>query len=321
MPTLAQAIVVGNNNGGNPQVNLKGVFVGNPYTNPNENSRGTYDTYYGKQLVSYPTWQEWYKSCDDGDKTNVECISSEVQLSTEVGEDVDPYALNYPDCNALNFNEQFWFLKHVVRDTLKRPLPPYWEKLTKKYDSMMDDMGWNVNKDMNKFRRLQPISNPDGIFPLPGYDACSQNYATQYLNRKDVQSAIHANYTIWTDCGGVDYNYTDSENDMATIWQWLILNSDLHMMVISGDDDSVCGTIGTQSWIWNLGYDADNSGWYSWTYNDQVAGYFVNFDTSSAGSGAQFQFGTVHSAGHMIPWTQPGRSLQAFRNYLANKWD
>lgn len=327
MPTLGQAIVEGNNNNGNPQINLIGIFVGNPFTNEAENRRGAYDTYYGKQMVSYPAWNEWYTDCKDGDETSARCLALEGNINAQLGGDVDPYALDYPVCNGLVFNERFWFLKHVIRDTFKRPIPLFYEKLAQKYEAdlqEMEDMGWNVNNKnelYDKIRRLQPVDNPMGIFPLPGYQECSSNYATEYLNKKDVQNAIHAkNTTIWHECGGVAYNYTDSENNMADVWQWLIVNSDLHMMVISGDDDSVCGTIGTQSWIWNLGYPADNNGWNPWTYNDQVAGYFVNFDTSSANSGAKFQFGTVHSAGHMIPQTQPGRSLTAFRNFLADTW-
>ena len=28
----------------------------------------------------------------------------------------------------------------------------------------------------------------------------------------------------------------------------------LNLLVYSGDDDDVCATVGTQSWIWDLGY-------------------------------------------------------------------
>ena len=35
----------------------------------------------------------------------------------------------------------------------------------------------------------------------------------------------------------------------------------LDIAVISGDDDSVCATIGTQDWIWDLGYRTDGKKW------------------------------------------------------------
>ena len=46
----------------------------------------------------------------------------------------------------------------------------------------------------------------------------------------------------------------------------------LSLLVYSGDDDSVCGTIGTQSWIWDLG-PATVGNWSSWSLGGQVAGY------------------------------------------------
>ncbi len=39
-PTLAKAIVDGNAAGANAQINLAGILVGNPYTNPFENDIG-----------------------------------------------------------------------------------------------------------------------------------------------------------------------------------------------------------------------------------------------------------------------------------------
>lgn len=156
-----------------------------------------------------------------------------------------------------------------------------------------------------------------GEFPDPSYEQCAQAYATEYLNRPDVQQAIYVNNppVIWTDCSdSIDYNRSDGENPMEPIWIWLIENSDLRMQVVSGDDDSVCGSIGTQSWIWNIGYSANsNNNWKAWEFNSQVAGYYTAFNT---GTKASFCFATVHSAGHMIPQTQPQRSLASFTNFL-----
>ena len=72
---------------------------------------------------------------------------------------------------------------------------------------------------------------------------------------------------------------------MEPYYQYLIDNSDIKILVFSGDDDSVCGTIGTQSWIYDLDYDI-TSRWTSWDYEGQVAGYVEKFDG--------FTFATVH---------------------------
>jgi len=42
---------------------------------------------------------------------------------------------------------------------------------------------------------------------------------------------------------------------MTSYYNYLIDgNFGLNILVYSGDDDDVCATIGTQSWIWRLGY-------------------------------------------------------------------
>jgi len=310
MPTLAKQIVEGNNQGNTPQINFKGVFVGNPYTDPHENAKGMYDTWYGHQMVSYPSWNTWFLKCDDGDTSNVACDNAIVALNDEIG-GVDPYALDYPVCNdKLN---QYWFLKKVVRDMLGRPLPKQYEEIAQKHDAYSEKMS-----AMSKEEREAALKS--GEFPDPTYQQCAQAYATEYLNRPDVQEAIYVQgRVIWTDCSDtINYNRSDGLNPMEPVWQWLVSNSNLRMTVVSGDDDSVCGTIGTQSWIWNMGYQpVVGSNWKSWQLDNQVAGFYTAFNTDTK---ASFCFSTVHSAGHMIPQTQPQRSLAAFTNFLTSQF-
>jgi len=196
---------------------------------------------------------------------------------------------------------------------LGRPLPKRYEEMAKKHDIYV-----------KKLRAMTPeertVALKSGEFPSPAYQQCASAYGTEYLNRPDVQESIFVHERIlWTDCSDIvaaEYNNSDGQNPMEPIWIWLIENSDLRMTVVSGDDDSVCGTIGTQSWIWNLGYNANpNANWLPYLVSDQVAGYYTAFKTNTP---ASFCFATVHSAGHLIPQTQPERSLAAFSNYLSS---
>jgi len=192
---------------------------------------------------------------------------------------------------------------------LGRPLPKQIEEIAQQHDLYTKKMS-----SMSPHERKKALKS--GEFPDPAYQQCAQAYATEYLNRPDVQDAIYVHeHTVWTDCTDtIDYNRSDGQNPMEPNWIWLIENSDLRMTVVSGDDDSVCGTIGTQSWIWNLGYSANPSyNWMAWQLNGQVAGYYTAFKTNTK---ASFCFTTVHSAGHLIPQTQPARSLTAFSNFI-----
>jgi hypothetical protein len=299
---LGQQIIIGNKNGGNPQVNFKGIFVGNPYTDPVENSIGEYDTWYGHQMVSLPAWKQWYVACQNGNATNAACAQAEALLNEEIG-DVDPYALDYPVCEeALGGSEREQFLRLVVKGANGRPVPQYYEKRFAKIEA---------EREVYR-RRLQ------GGFPVsPNYDPCAQNHATLYLNEPDVQSAIHAVPTLWTDCSfKIAYSPESMRNPMEPTWKWLVAqNSGARFTIVSGDDDSVCGTAGTQSWVWNLGYGVQ-SNWQPWLYEGQVAGYLTKFQTTGSSKRPALNLVTVHSAGHLIPQTQPERSLASFTNYL-----
>jgi carboxypeptidase C (cathepsin A) len=276
MPTLAQTIVEGNAAGQNPKINFPGFMVGNPYTDPVSNDYGTYSTFWGHQLVSKPTWDQWVAACPTKDP--VLCAQSEIQMEIQVG-DLDPYALDYPVCLSSSAAkagraQRLWLLNHIASPHRKKAM-----KLT-----------------------------------APGdYDPCVDNYATTYLNRADVQAAIHAKPTKWAECSNkIEYNSSDSQVPMEPIYQNLINNYKLHILVYSGDDDSVCSTSGTQDWIYNLGYPITQN-WASWTdTSGQVGGYLIKFKG--------INFATVHNAGHEVPTYQPERALEVFSNYLANKW-
>jgi len=310
MPTLAQQIVLGNQAGGKPQVNFKGFFVGNPYTDPVENEKGQFDTWYGHQLVSYPSWQQWYTHCKDGESTtNAQCAAARAALNAEVGSSIDPYALDFPVCNALDgsgpsastISERVMFMKRVIKDALGRPVPGVYAKLVAQLEADMAVM---------KRRRLEL---GDSDFPPGDYYPCESNWEVEYLNQPKVQEAIGARPTLWTDCSiKVDYSFASMQNPMEPTYKWLIETApELRITIVSGDDDSVCGTLGTQSWIWNMNYTVNpQDDWKQWTDSTgQVGGYTVKFEKA-------FNFITVHSAGHMVPETQPRRSLEAFTMYL-----
>ena len=117
----------------------------------------------------------------------------------------------------------------------------------------------------------------------------------------------------------------------------------IRMLVFSGDDDSVCSTAGTQTWIWGLGVEpkSDNDTWQPWTRDDgQVAGYVTRFDMSphfdrqkkdsnhfhrhgddyGRAVVSSFSFVTVRGAGHEVPSYRPKQALEVFRKFLNGEW-
>ncbi|CAA0826991.1 Serine carboxypeptidase-like 34, partial [Striga hermonthica] len=62
--------------------------------------------------------------------------------------------------------------------------------------------------------------------PLSGYDPCAWKYTTVYLNRADVQRALHANVTglsyPWTHCSNAIEKWNDSPFSILPILRQLI---------------------------------------------------------------------------------------------------
>lgn len=160
-------------------------------------------------------------------------------------------------------------------------------------------------------------------FGYLSYEPCEDNYAADYLNKDDVKTSIHVKtYIQWEECSRTTkYNLADKMLPMEHYYK-TILNSkthaDLRVLVYSGDDDGVCGTIGTQRWIFDLGFSV-SSLWKTWFNNDgQTAGYITKFNTPFS-KDSRFSFITVHFAGHEVPTYKPKEALQLFQMYLDNK--
>jgi carboxypeptidase C (cathepsin A) len=148
----------------------------------------------------------------------------------------------------------------------------------------------------------------------------------QYLNRNDVQKALHTKPGIkWTICAKGVINYHKDGLPRTHLYRELVKmgiegEHSLNMLVYSGDDDSVCSTAGTQEWIYDLGAEAgENLLWKPWKANEQTAGFVTHFDLGDSAD-ATFTFVTVHGAGHEVPAYRPIEALQMFRMFLRGEW-
>jgi carboxypeptidase C (cathepsin A) len=282
MPTLAKKLL---DDGSVPQ--FSGVFLGNPLTYMMYRNYGQYGTYWGHQLLPAPLWAQYEAAhCASTFPPSSTCTNI-TSMMDEILAGFDPYALDYDICShpgiAAGRHER-WTLHHTVQRA----------------------MGALQGKQLQ-------VSAP--------YDPCSMNHLVKYLNRADVQAAIHVKQnTTWSMCSeevSRAYNATDVNLPMMPIWKELIHRGDLNIMIVSGDDDSICATLGTQQWIWDLGYSPKaGKTWSPWKVADQVAGFQTHFAVPTGESRGAFGFTTVHSAGHMVPSTQPERSLALVKEFL-----
>jgi len=291
MPTLAKKIVDSNADNKNPTLNFKGFAVGNPYTNFYSGTPSGLVTYWGHQLVARPTWLKYEDKCINAKRPNAEeCEELLVAMYGEIG-DLNPYALDYPVC---------------VAD----------ERTNKKASNVQGKhlQSFLHHDASSKLRKAVGLSGSvDDALP---YDPCVDDYTVSYMNLDDVKSALHVKSDIlWAECSRtVRYSVKDKESDMTSYYNYLIDGDfGLNILVYSGDDDSVCSTEGTQSWIWDLGYRHVGRKWNTYTFNDQTAGYFTQFK-------GKLGFLTIRNAGHEVPTYQPEIALDMFTKYLKGEW-
>lgn len=164
--------------------------------------------------------------------------------------------------------------------------------------------------------RRSPSSN-NGNRPLRprynAYDPCLDNYVSDYLNRRDVQDALHANTT-----GSIPYGWSACSDPLFQHWQdsnastlpviKKMVDAGLRVWVYSGDTDARVPVTSTRHALRKLGL-ATKKQWREWFTSDQVGGYTVDYDGLT--------FVTIRGAGHMVPTVTPVQASQLFAHFLA----
>ena len=249
------------------------------------------ETYWGKQLLPKPTWDKYVANgCLEvtNQFNNSMCSTLILDFMKKIG-NLNPYALDYPVCVS---QQQIWTTRMLY-------------ETSKMYN----------NEFSNAFLALKD-----------SYEPCEDNYAANYLNDPDVKNALHVKSSIeWEECSRtVKYEYMDKMLPMEHYYNELlnaVSDKDLRIMVYSGDDDSVCGTIGTQKWLWTLGFPVKKDEyWKVWKVDGQTAGYISQFDTPFSNE-SRLTFATVHFAGHEVPTYKPKEAFVLFQAYLNNDYN
>lgn len=185
------------------------------------------------------------------------------------------------------------------------------------------DVCINKPTSVHYLARLLADAMPAGLFarPLlnqPGYDPCLDNEVEIYLNRPDVQQALHANVSgtlegPWHTCTGtIEYSRDDVLTSMLGVWDDLLHRNSIRLLVYSGDIDAIVPVIGSRKWIEGLNLDVVEK-WRPWrSSTGQVAGWTQDFERG-------LSFATVRGAGHMVPYTQPERAMYLFQSFIHNR--
>ncbi|KAK8655320.1 hypothetical protein V6N13_107902 [Hibiscus sabdariffa] len=146
-------------------------------------------------------------------------------------------------------------------------------------------------------------------------DVCVEDETVNYLNRQDVQKALHARLVgvrKWAVCSNVlDYELLDIEIPTITIVGKLV-KAGIPVMVYSGDQDSVIPLTGSRTLVNQLAKELGlrtTVAYRVWFAGQQVGGWTQVY-------GNILSFATIRGASHEAPFSQPERSLVLFKAFL-----
>mmetsp|Transcript_7110 Transcript_7110/g.13450 ORF Transcript_7110/g.13450 Transcript_7110/m.13450 type:complete len:581 (-) Transcript_7110:4875-6617(-) len=321
----------GGGGGGGAIENFRGFLVGNPFVDPFSNYVTMIQTYYMHGLVALPLYREWEQHCTD--KSNYplhKCNFLVYTIFKQAGNRINPYALDYPVCNedmsSTSGGDQG--NESLVEGGL------YYRNTTTVGgggggggETVLPSHHVSVQSAM--LMKLGSILNPPFLSKGDLYDPCAELHLHLYLNREDVKDALHVDRNRkWYMCtsSNIDYSREDYNKPQMFLYKELIQRArksgtKLKMMIYSGDDDSVCSTASTQSWIFDVGASPYSGKlWRPWQVGKQTAGFLTEFDLGK-GTNSSFIFVTVHGAGHEVPSYRPKEALALVKSFLNNDWD
>uniref|UniRef100_A0A0E0LFY6 Carboxypeptidase n=1 Tax=Oryza punctata TaxID=4537 RepID=A0A0E0LFY6_ORYPU len=144
------------------------------------------------------------------------------------------------------------------------------------------------------------------------YNPCVDYRVINYLNRGDVQAALHANVSgaipyRWAPCSDVLTNWTDAPASTLPDIAGLV-GAGLRVWVFSGDTDDRVPVTSTRYALRKLKLKTVRP-WKEWFTSDQVGGYTVLYEGLT--------FVTIRGAGHMVPMITPVQARQLFAHFLA----
>ncbi|XP_020080034.1 serine carboxypeptidase-like 34 [Ananas comosus] len=150
--------------------------------------------------------------------------------------------------------------------------------------------------------------------PRAGVDPCDDSYTVAYLNRPDVQKALHANVTnipySWDLCNNDYPNWQVAPASVLPIIRKLV-GGGIRIWVYSGVEDGRIPVSSTRYTMEKLNLTITQD-WQPWYSNSQVGGSNIVYKGG-------LTHVTVRDAGHMVPMDSPTVARKLFAHFLANK--
>jgi len=272
VPLLVKTVLDGNR-ADNPYINLTGFAIGNALLDGdnNDNSAIYFGYYHG--LIGETLWEDLNAACPNGifyPPSGPLCAKYYAQANTAIFDS----GINYYDIDRECYHNGL-----EAQVTL---------------NALFGHSGlhFDIQQGTNQARGDVPCIDSEG--------------ATIWLNKKEVQEALHVNTNLqnWTICSDT-LIYKRSVTSTLYLFDELLDN--YRALIYNGDTDLACNFLGDQWGVASLGKTLirDRRPWY---VNKQVAGFVDQYD--------QITFTTVKGIGHMVPQWAPEWALVMFSQFL-----
>ncbi|CAE6075925.1 unnamed protein product [Arabidopsis arenosa] len=159
-------------------------------------------------------------------------------------------------------------------------------------------------------------SKPKKRTTIMEVDPCSGNYVKAYLNRENVQEAMHANTTKlpyeWNSCNddlNLLWTETDKDVSMTPILHEL-MGKGVRVMIYSGDVDLAVPFTSTVAVLKEMNLTVVKE-WRPWFTGGQLGGFTEDYK-------GNLTYATVKGAGHMVPTDKPIHALNIFTSFIRN---
>ncbi|KAH7286719.1 hypothetical protein KP509_32G019800 [Ceratopteris richardii] len=264
----------------NLQVQFKGILIGNAVVDDALDMKGLIDYAWSHAIVS----DSFYKNISSG------CDFTLTSWSTECGTLVGSLFSKYRPINIYDI------FSDVCVDS------------SSKAHSIKDLSMSFTRRGSNMSPILETMEIPNG--QAGGTDPCLDDHVEMYLNRLDVQQALHANVTgiqyPWAGCSVKITKWSDSPSTILPVLKDLMARG-LRVWMFSGDTDGRIPFLSSRYSTGSLELPVVKS-WYPWYHNSQVAGWTEVY--------SNLTFATVRGAGHMVATYKPERALALFKTFI-----
>jgi serine carboxypeptidase-like clade 2 len=297
---------------------LKGLLVGNAWTNALLDNTGAVDFWYTRTMISKEVHDGILLTCNmsgtgplaksyefalEGGVPSKLGFTANEGNPTYNGLTCDDYeTLGFDSISGIDIYDAFSNI--CVDSTTTTNTLPY-------FSSFEAALTYGASTDSN-------LNSGAAAF----YEPCIDNYIQTYLNRPDVVAAIGADPSTlpWVDCTSqISYSRYDLLTSVLPVCSYLFKNwPQGRWLTYSGTVDAIVPTDGTKLWIAALGLPT-LSNLTAWnTPYGQVGGWTQSYVVPGTPMGGAYAFATVRNAGHFVPEMQGQRSAQLAQAWLTN---